>query len=94
MNPTIIWKSEDCDIQAEGCLSLPENVAVDVRRSLLITLCYDTFEEEGIMVDLNELAARAVQHEQDHLDGITLVNYMTRQQKRAMMRAIEKTTAD
>ena len=87
INPTIIWKSTDTDLQGEGCLSFPDDVTVDVRRSLHITLCYDTPDREGIMVDLHELAARACQHEQDHLDGITVASLLSRQVRRKLERA-------
>lgn len=90
VNPTILWRSDDTDIQEEGCLSLPEKILVDVRRSLHITLCYDTLEREGVMVDLHELAARAVQHEVEHLDGVLILSYMSRQQKRQLERMVEK----
>lgn len=90
INPTIMWQSEDTEVQEEGCLSLPEDTVVEVRRAKSISLAYDTEEREGVMVELHGLAARACLHEHDHLAGVTLVNLLTRQQRRKLERLVKK----
>ncbi len=68
INPQIV-KRKGADTGEEGCLSLPKLYA-DVRRpdSVLI----EAFDLDGQLfeMDLDELPARVVQHELDHLDGV------------------------
>ena len=90
INPTLLWQSDEKEEDEEGCLSFPERVTVKVCRSKSITLCYDTQDREGIIVDVHGLAARACLHEMDHLDGVTLFTHMEPLQKRDFRRLLEK----
>lgn len=90
INPTIMWRSEDTEVQEEGCLSFPEDTVVEVRRAKSISLAYDTWDRAGAMVELHGLAARAAQHECDHLDGVSLANLLSRQQRRKLERMARK----
>lgn len=68
INPQIIKGKGSCDAD-EGCLSLPE-VYGPVTRFERITV--EAFDVDGTEfgMDLTGLAARVVQHENDHLDGV------------------------
>lgn len=73
VNPEVIWTSADVSVAGEGCLSLPgvdlqiiRHVACDVRYG---DLCGSTRVQRCV-----GLLARIVQHEVDHLDGITLLD--------------------
>lgn len=68
VNPVIVQRSDESDVQEEGCLSLPD-VLVQVRRSLRVTV-----EAKGRTVELVGLAARVAQHEIDHLDGVLITD--------------------
>lgn len=68
VNPVIVRRSDESDVQEEGCLSLPD-VLVQVRRSLRVTV-----EAEGRIVELEGLTARVAQHEIDHLDGVLITD--------------------
>ena len=60
----------------EGCLSLPDiRIYVPRFKSLRI----EALDEQGkpFSVSLEDFAARVVQHENDHLDGILLVDRMS-----------------
>lgn len=58
--------------QEEGCLSLPE-VFAPVRRPKTVTIdAYDLTGQE-VHLKLDQLPARVVQHEVDHLDGILFI---------------------
>jgi peptide deformylase len=55
----------------EGCLSFPgESCVVD--RHLIITVKYSTTDGESVIKTFEGLTARVVQHEMDHLAGITM----------------------
>ncbi|MBI5500929.1 MAG: peptide deformylase [Deltaproteobacteria bacterium] len=81
LNPTIVEYSADTASQMEGCLSVPGASPV-VLRSLSVVLDYDG--EDGWPVVGEAIggargtqaayAARIVQHEYDHLEGILIVD--------------------
>ena len=77
----------------EGCLSLPE-ITVKVRRPLSCTmhaqdLTGRPFERRG-----GDLLARCWQHENDHLDGRLILDYMSEADKIANRRSIKQLEAD
>jgi peptide deformylase len=59
----------------EGCLSLPQLYG-DVKRSEEITLEAYNLDGQLFEITLDDLAARAVQHEHDHLEGILFPDRM------------------
>lgn len=59
----------------EGCLSLPQLYG-DVKRSEEITLEAYDLNGQLFEITLDDLAARAVQHEHDHLEGIMFPDRM------------------
>ncbi len=83
INPKII--SEDGNLWDfnEGCLSIPE-VREDVLRKeeVFITFFNENFEREQLK--LNGLAARVVQHEYDHIEGILFIDHLSPLKKRLL----------
>ena len=68
INPTITLKEGE-QTGSEGCLSLPNKVAIVTRPNHVV--CEATnVDGEKFTVDATELFARAICHEYDHLDGI------------------------
>lgn len=57
----------------EGCLSLPGLYANVERADEIVVEAYD-LDGEGFEMELDELPARVVQHETDHLDGVLFVD--------------------
>ena len=57
----------------EGCLSLPGLYANIERAEEIVVEAYD-LDGEGFEMELDELPARVVQHETDHLDGVLFVD--------------------
>src|SRR5712691_704456 len=60
----------------EGCLSLPGLYANVERAEQIMIEAYD-LEGESFEMDLDELPARVVQHEIDHLDGVLFVDRLS-----------------
>lgn len=79
-NPEIIGISEEIDDYEEGCLSFP-GIHVTVTRPKEVVLRY--LDRNGMEQTLNAkgLLARAIQHENDHLNGVLLVDHMTIKEK-------------
>lgn len=74
INPEILWRDPIAVLGEEGCLSLP-GLWLQVPRSVAITLRYiDTLGKEQERRYKN-FAARVIQHELDHLDGILITDY-------------------
>ncbi|HPF43397.1 MAG TPA: peptide deformylase [Syntrophomonadaceae bacterium] len=75
INPVII--SKDGEKKAsEGCLSVPGKVGL-VNRALKITVKALNREGEEFTLEAEDLFARVLQHEIDHLDGILFVDLAT-----------------
>jgi peptide deformylase len=72
VNPQITARSEELESGDEGCLSL-QGVLVPVERSLTVTLEGQDLEGKPLRLELEELPARVVQHELDHLDGTLMI---------------------
>lgn len=68
INPEIIESSEEVQTGYEGCLSLPGKSGVVSRAMKVKVKALDRDMNEFIM-EGEELMARAMQHEFDHLDG-------------------------
>ncbi|MGL6187814.1 MAG: peptide deformylase [Holosporales bacterium] len=73
INPQILWSSEVHNTFTEGCLSVPQHY-VDKSRPSEVKVRYQ--DEQGTFHELfaRGLLAICLQHEIDHLNGITLLN--------------------
>lgn len=74
INPKIKNK-QDKTTYEEGCLSLP-GVYEEIERFKTITVEYHTPEGELKTIDADELLSICIQHENDHLDGIVMLDKM------------------
>jgi peptide deformylase len=73
VNPTIVERGEELATDDEGCLSL-QGVLVPVERNVRVVLEGKDERGEEVRLDLEEMAARVVQHELDHLDGTLILD--------------------
>jgi peptide deformylase len=81
VNPAIVERSEEIEVDDEGCLSL-QGVHVPVERNTAVTL--EGVDEHGrpVRYELANLSARVVQHELDHLDGTLILDRTTDEARR------------
>lgn len=83
INPHIVEKEGEKVLMDEGCLSIP-GLREDVLRYNTIRIKYfDTSWQEHDEV-YTGFAARVLQHEYDHLDGIMFVDYCSPLKKRLL----------
>jgi peptide deformylase len=73
VNPAIAEQSDETAVEAEGCLSLG-SVRVPVDRSVAVTIAGVDPQGEPVRLELEEMSARVVQHELDHLDGTLIID--------------------
>jgi len=89
VNPVIEWQSDEMEIAEEGCLSLP-GVHVEVERPARLRARARDAHGEEIVVEVEGLEARIIQHEVDHLDGLLILDRISREQRKQAMRAMRE----
>ncbi|HVJ68004.1 MAG TPA: peptide deformylase [Caulifigura sp.] len=72
INPTIRNRSGQA-VGEEGCLSLP-GLYADVSRPETITVEAFDLDGQPFRVKIDDLPARVIQHETDHLDGVLFID--------------------
>ena len=72
VNPEITQRTEETEVADEGCLSL-QGVLVPVERAVGVTIEGQDIHGEPLKLALEEMDARVVQHELDHLDGVLML---------------------
>ena len=89
VNPEIEWTSEERETMEEGCLSIPA-VHVDVERPLHVRVRAVDEAGEDRLVEASGVEARVIQHEIDHLDGVLVLDRVSREQRKQAMRAMRE----
>jgi peptide deformylase len=72
VNPEIVERSKATETADEGCLSL-QGVLVPVARSREVVVAGQDVSGAPLRLELEDLDARVVQHELDHLDGVLML---------------------
>ncbi len=88
INPEII-EAHGKQVEEEGCLSLPE-IREKVVRAERVKVKAQDVAGNWIEVEGDELLARALQHEIDHLDGILFIDRVSRLKRELVLRKIRK----
>ena len=84
VNPVLSRRSEETEVDDEGCLSL-QGVLVPVERPVTVTVEGQDPQGNAVRLDLAELGARVVQHEIDHLDGVLIIDRTTDESRRGAL---------
>lgn len=93
INPQIVEHSEETEVNGEGCLSCP-GINVEVERwSWVKVKCYDEDYNE-VVHEGDGLFGRCMQHELDHLDGITLFEKLNPIQRMKALEAYQQALAN
>lgn len=75
INP-VLSKPKGLAEAEEGCLSLP-GLYAQVRRPERVTIAAYNLAGEEVTLELDDLPARVVQHETDHLDGVLFIDRLS-----------------
>jgi len=73
VNPKLTLEEKNKETEEEGCLSLRE-VRVPVERATKVVIEGKDPNGDDVRYELEGLAARIVQHENDHLDGVLTID--------------------
>jgi len=88
VNPEIVH-TEGKQTSSEGCLSLPE-FRENVSRAMKVTARAQDLEGKTIEVKGEELLARALLHETDHLNGKLFISHVSALKRDLIKRKIRK----
>jgi len=88
INPVLSNFQGTCEFE-EGCLSIP-TVRAKLRRAAACTVTALNLEGNRFVIDVVDLAARTVQHETDHLDGILFIDRLSTVAKIGCRRVLKR----
>lgn len=88
INPEIIHK-EGKQTGEEGCLSIP-GYREEVKRAKRVTVRAHNVKGEVFEIPGEDLMARAMQHEIDHLNGILFLSHLSPLKREVIKRKIKK----
>jgi peptide deformylase len=89
VNPVLEWASEELAAAEEGCLSLP-GVHVEVERAAEVRVRAQDETGQELLIEADGLPARVIQHEIDHLDGVLILDRISREARKEAMRAMRE----
>jgi peptide deformylase len=89
VNPVLEWESDEREVAEEGCLSLP-GVHVEVERAASVRVRAQDERGEPLEIEAEGLTARVIQHEIDHLDGVLILDRISREARKEAMRAMRE----
>ena len=90
VNPEITERTQETTVADEGCLSL-QGVLVPVERALAVTIEGQDIRGEPLRLELEEMDARVVQHELDHLDGVLMLERTNDESRREALATLRRT---
>ncbi len=89
VNPKITKSSKELTTFFEGCLSFPE-IRAQIKRPKKVEVEYLDFNGKKQTIKADELLATCVQHEIDHLNGITFVDYLSKIKREMLLKKMHK----
>jgi len=90
INPEITYRSEETWIATEGCLSFPIIGRVPVERPDNITMTYLDYNGEKQKIHASTWLARGFLHELDHLNGVTMIDHVSKLKQNFYIRKLQK----
>lgn len=88
VNPMIVEREGEAT-EEEGCLSIPE-IVEKVTRPFRIKVTARDLEGNPFELEADELMARAIQHEVDHLDGILFIDRLSGLRRQRVARQLKR----
>lgn len=90
INPEILEVSTEEDAAEEGCLSLPTLYGGPVIRPIAVKVRAQDENGDFFEIEADELLARCIQHELDHLNGVLFIDYLSRMKQQRILKKLEK----
>lgn len=91
VNPRILSSSEEMEVNSEGCLSFP-GISVDVERPCGVCVEAENLNGETLRYEAQHtLLARCLQHEIDHLEGVTMLDHLSAMKRLKAVHEVNRT---
>jgi peptide deformylase len=88
INPTLREFSREMVLREEGCLSLP-GINAEILRPASLTITATDLDGREFSLTADDMLARVWQHENDHLDGVLIIDRMRPMDRLANRRAVK-----
>ncbi len=89
LNPTILEEQGTAWAFEEGCLSIP-NIRENVSRQAKIKIHYFDENWNEFEKEFDDINARVIQHEYDHIEGVLFTDYLSPLKKRLLKGKLSK----
>jgi peptide deformylase len=89
VNPDVTPVGDEYDEASEGCLSIP-GFRFDCRRHLYVAATGWNMHGDPVRIEGSHMLARAVQHENDHLDGVLFVDRLDAEARAAALEVLRE----
>ncbi len=92
LNPTLSQPGAETEVMQEGCISIP-GLHVEVARPKKIHVRYQALTGEWIEEWLTDFRARVMMHENDHLNGVLMIDRMDKRERKKIddrLQALDK----
>ena len=89
INPEVVWSSEEKAIYEEGCLSIPEYYE-EVERPKSVKVKFLDLDMKPQEIEASGLLATCLQHEIDHLNGVLLIDHLSRLKRDRIVKKFAK----
>ena len=88
INPKIIERSQSTNKMEEGCLSIPD-IRREIERPAEIVITYQDIDLKDHTMRVDDVLARVMQHEYDHLQGILFTDYFPEREKKDLKKKLD-----
>ena len=88
LNPEIVEREGQAEAE-EGCLSVPD-IRGEVKRAERVTVEALALDDKRVRIEGEDLLARALQHEIDHLNGILFIDHLGRLKQQLIKKQLRK----
>ena len=88
INPVLSNPSEELEEMQEGCMSIPK-LYVHVVRPKKIHISYQNLKGETVEEDPENFRARMLMHENDHINGVLMVDRMDPKEREKIAPALQ-----
>lgn len=88
INPKITERSESTNKMEEGCLSIPD-IRREIERPAEIVITYQDIDLKDHTMRADDVLARVMQHEYDHLQGILFTDYFPEREKKDLKKKLD-----
>ncbi|MBI1388953.1 MAG: peptide deformylase [bacterium] len=89
-NPKIIWQSEETWGMKEGCLSIPGVEGEVIRPRVIRVKAQNAYTGDEMEFEAEDLLARVILHENDHLNGVLFVDHLTSSDRAELERQLQE----